>query len=42
MPRWITDTEPSDQFSPYTRANAGEVLPDGSSGTITVIELSEG
>ena len=28
MQRWITDTEPSDRFPLYTRANAGEVLPD--------------
>ena len=28
MDRWITDTEPSQRFPVYTRANAGEVLPD--------------
>ena len=28
MQRWITDTVPSDRFPIYTRANAGEVLPD--------------
>ena len=28
MQRWITDTEPSARFPLYTRANAGEVLPD--------------
>ncbi len=28
MERWITDTEPSQRFPVYTRANAGEVLPD--------------
>jgi rifampicin phosphotransferase len=27
MDRWITDTEPSQRFPVYTRANAGEVLP---------------
>jgi len=26
--RWFTDWEPSDRFPLYTRANAGEVLPD--------------
>lgn len=26
--RWITDWTPSDRFPVYTRANAGEVLPD--------------
>lgn len=26
--RWLTDWEPSDRFPVYTRANAGEVLPD--------------
>ena len=28
MQRWITDTAPSARFPLYTRANAGEVLPD--------------
>ena len=28
MQRWITDTVPSARFPLYTRANAGEVLPD--------------
>ena len=28
MDRWITDTEPSARFPVYTRANAGEVLPE--------------
>ena len=28
MDRWIIDTEPSLRFPVYTRANAGEVLPD--------------
>ncbi len=28
MQRWITDTEPSARFPLYTRANAGEVLPE--------------
>ena len=28
MDRWITDTEPSTRFPVYTRANAGEVLPE--------------
>ena len=26
--RWITDWEPSERFPVYTRANAGEILPD--------------
>ena len=26
--RWITDSEPGPSFPHYTRANAGEVLPD--------------
>ena len=26
--RWITDWQTSDRFPVYTRANAGEVLPD--------------
>ncbi len=29
--RWITDWEPSQKFPVYTRANAGEVLPDPAS-----------
>jgi phosphohistidine swiveling domain-containing protein len=29
--RWITDLEPSRKFPVYTRANAGEVLPDPAS-----------
>jgi pyruvate,water dikinase len=29
--RWITDLEPSKKFPVYTRANAGEVLPDPAS-----------
>jgi pyruvate,water dikinase len=29
--RWITDLEPSQKFPVYTRANAGEVLPDPAS-----------
>ena len=29
--RWITDWEPSTKFPVYTRANAGEVLPDPAS-----------
>jgi pyruvate,water dikinase len=29
--RWITDWEPSEKFPVYTRANAGEVLPDPAS-----------
>jgi len=28
MERWITDWEPSSRYPVYTRANAGEVLPD--------------
>lgn len=29
--RWITDWEPNQRFSHYTRANAGEVMPDPAS-----------
>jgi pyruvate,water dikinase len=29
--RWITDWEPDERFSHYTRANAGEVMPDPAS-----------
>lgn len=29
--RWITDDEPSDRYPVYTRANAGEVLPNPAS-----------
>ena len=28
MDTWITDTEPSERFPLYTRANADEVGPD--------------
>ena len=28
MERWITDNEPSVRYPTYTRANAGEVMPD--------------
>ena len=28
MDRWIADTEPSERFPIYTRANVGEVFPD--------------
>jgi len=28
MDRWITDQEPSERYPIYTRANAGEVIPD--------------
>ena len=28
MDRWITDTEPSERFPIYSRANAGEVAPN--------------
>ena len=31
MDRWITDWEPSPRYPLYTRANAGEVLPEPAS-----------
>jgi rifampicin phosphotransferase len=26
--RWVVDSRPSERYSLYTRANAGEVMPD--------------
>jgi pyruvate,water dikinase len=39
--RWITDWDPSERFPYYTRANAGEVLPDPSSPLNTTLIWDE-
>jgi pyruvate,water dikinase len=44
MDRWITDNEPSERYPTYTRANAGEVMPDPISpltGTLTMMNAGE-
>src|SRR5262245_45448159 len=44
MDRWITDNEPSERYPTYTRANAGEVMPDPISpltGTLTMLSSGE-
>jgi pyruvate,water dikinase len=43
MDRWITDSTPSAKYPIYTRANAGEVMPDpGSPLTITLAMQAQG
>jgi pyruvate,water dikinase len=44
MDRWITDNEPSERYPTYTRANAGEVMPDPISpltGTLGMMKAGE-
>jgi rifampicin phosphotransferase len=44
MDRWICDTEPSEKYRLWSRANAGEVMPDPVSplsGTLTMFSAGE-